>query len=71
MIEVTKVKTKKDVKEFIDFPLKLYKDNAYFVPPLYADEKALFKKKTVYSEQAESVFFIAKENGERLGAYKV
>ena len=67
MIEVTKVKTKKDVKEFIDFPLKLYKDNAYFVPPLYADEKALFKKKTVYSEQAESVFFIAKENGVTVG----
>jgi len=63
MITVSKVENKKDVKEFIEFPLRLYKGNEYFVPPLYADEKALFKKNTVYDEQAESIFFLAKENG--------
>ena len=63
MVEIKEVKSKKDIKEFINFPLRLYKGNPYFVPPLYADEKALFKKETVYSEQAESVFYIAKKDG--------
>lgn len=67
MTEIREVKTRREIKEFIDFPLKLYKGNSFFVPSLYADEKALFKKDTVYSEQAESVFFIAKKNGKTVG----
>ena len=67
MIEINEVKTRKQIKEFVEFPLRLYKGNPYFVPPLYGDEKALFKKNTVYSEQAESVFFLATENGKTVG----
>ena len=67
VIEVREVKTKKDIKEFIELPLRLYKGNPCFVPPLYMDEKALFKKETVYTEQAESVFYIAKRDDKTLG----
>ncbi len=67
MLRIKEVKSRKDVKEFISFPLRLYKGNPYFVPPLYADEKALFRKNTVYSEQAESAFFLAVENGKTVG----
>lgn len=67
MITIKEVQTKKDIKEFIEFPLRLYKGNPYFVPPLYSDEKDLFKKETVYSEQAESVFYIATEDGKTVG----
>ncbi len=67
MIEIREVKTRKDIKEFIEFPLRLYKNNPFFVPPLYADEKALFKKNTVYDEQAESIYYIAVEDGRTLG----
>lgn len=67
MIEVYEVKSRKDVKEFIEFPLRMYKDCPYFVPPLYSDEKALFAKNTVYAEQAESVFFLAKRDGKIVG----
>ena len=67
MVKIKEVKTKKAVKEFIEFPLRLYKNNPYFVPPLYGDEKALFKKETVYSEQAESVFYIAEKDGKIVG----
>ena len=67
MIEIIEVKSKKDVKEFVIFPLRLYKDCPYFVPPLYGDEKALFKKNTVYSEQCESVFYLAKKDGKTVG----
>lgn len=67
MIEIKEVQSKKDIREFINFPLRLYKGNPYFVPPLYAAEKALFKKETIYTEQAESVFYLAKRDGKTVG----
>ena len=65
MIRVEEVKTKKQQKEFLDFPLKLYKNNPYFVPPLYGDEKKMFRSDYVYNDTCESVFFLAYE-GERV-----
>ena len=66
MIEIVKVQTKKDVKEFIEFPLSLYKGCKQFAPPLYSDEKKLIlsggNKKI-----AESVFFLAKREGRTVG----
>ena len=38
MITVKEVKTRRDLKKFIDFPVKLYKDNPYFCPTLAIDE---------------------------------
>lgn len=67
MVTIKEVKTRKDVKEFINFPLELYKGNPCFVPPLYGDEKAIFKNDTVYSDQAESVFYLAVEDGKTVG----
>lgn len=59
MIEIRQVETNKEQKEFLQFPLKLYKDNPYFVPPLYADEKKIFNKNYMYYDQAEAVYFNA------------
>ena len=38
MIKVIEVKTKKQQREFLNFPLVLYKDNPNFCPPLYGDD---------------------------------
>ncbi len=59
MITVKAVKTKKEQKEFLDFPLKLYKNNPYYVPPLYCDEKKIFRSDYVYLDQSEAVYFNA------------
>lgn len=59
MIEIKEVKTRKQAKEFLDFTLKLYKGNPYFVPPFYSNEKKLFGKNHDYCDQAESVFYLA------------
>lgn len=68
MITIKEVKTKKEQKQFIEFPLKLYKGCPYFVPPLYSDEKAMFKKNYHYYEQSESIFFNAyDENNKMVG----
>ncbi len=67
MVEVREVKTRKEKRDFINFPLKLYKDNPYFVPPLYCDEKALFKEDNVNYEQSEAVYFNAYLDGKIVG----
>ena len=66
MIEITEVKTNRDIKDFIELPLKMYKNCPYFVPMLYGDEKKLLKSGG-NSKIAESVFFLAKENGKVVG----
>ena len=38
MIEIKVVKNKKMLRDFINFPVKLYKDCEYFTPYLYSDE---------------------------------
>ena len=67
MITVREVKTKEDRKKFVNLPLKMYKSNPYFVPPLYADEMAVFTEKNVYAESCDSVFFLAEEDGKVVG----
>ena len=67
MVEIREVKTKKEQKEFIEFPLKLYKNNPFFIPPLYGDEKKLFSGKNIYSDQAETVYYLAYKDGKVAG----
>jgi len=67
MIVIEEVKTKKQQKEFIDFPLKLYKGNPYYTPPLYMDEKKIFRKDFVYNDMCESVHFNAYKDGKMAG----
>ena len=33
-VEIKKVLTRRDLRKFVNFPEKLYKDNPYYVPPL-------------------------------------
>lgn len=68
MVKVVEVKTQKQRKQFVEFPIKLYKGCPYFVPPLYGDEMAMFKKNYHYYEQCESIFFNAyDENNKMVG----
>ena len=66
MVFIKEVTTKKDIREFIEFPLRLYKDCPYFVPPLYSDEKKLLKSPRI-NEDSETVFYLAKRNGVTVG----
>lgn len=45
MIEIKEVKTKKDLKLFATYPIKLYKDCPYYVPSLLSDEMDTFNPK--------------------------
>lgn len=67
MIEVREVKTKKEQREFLNFPLRLYKGNEFFVPPLYSDEKKIFRTDYVYYDQSEAIYYLAYLNGKVVG----
>ena len=67
MITVLEAKTKKQQKEFLDFPLKMYRNNPYFVPPLYADEKKIFSPDYVYYDTSEAVYYNAYRDGKIVG----
>ena len=66
MVNIREVKTARDIKEFIELPLRLYKNCQYFVPPLYGDEKKLVKSGG-NNENAESIFLLAEQNGKTVG----
>ena len=67
MISVEQVLTRKQRKEFVDFPLKLYKGNPYFTPPLYMDEKKIFKKNFIYNDTCDAVYYNAYKDGVMAG----
>ncbi len=67
MLEIIAVTTKKQRKEFVEYPLRLYKDNPWFVPPLYGDEMKIFTEKNVYHKTCLSSFFLAVRDGKTVG----
>ncbi|MBR6883195.1 MAG: hypothetical protein IKN06_09545 [Bacteroidales bacterium] len=67
MITVKPVVTKKEQKAFLDFPLRLYAGNPCFVPPLYMDEKKIFRSDYVYNDCCDSVCFLAWKDGSVAG----
>ena len=67
MVEIREVTTKKQRKEFVEFPLNLYKGNQYFVPPLYGDEMKIFRPDYMYYDQAEAVYYNAYRDGVMVG----
>jgi hypothetical protein len=68
MISIQEMTSKKEMKSFVKFPFKLYKNNAYWVPPIINDELESFDKTlNPVFEHAEARFFVAIKNDEIVG----
>ncbi len=67
MIEIREALTRREQLEFLNFPLELYKDEPCFVPPLWMDEKKIFKKNYVYYDTCEAVYYNAYKDGRMVG----
>lgn len=68
MITIKEIHSKKDLKAFIKFPFKIYKDSKYWVPPIIRQEFETFdKKKNPIFKDAEARFFLAYKNNEIVG----
>lgn len=59
-IELKEVKTTSDLKRFVRFPFSLYKNNAYWVPPLIKNEmETLSREKNPAFEYCDVVLWLA------------
>lgn len=67
MVTIREVRTGKEQREFLNFPLDLYRENPNFVPPLYGDEKKIFRKNYVYYDTCEAVYYNAYRDGKIVG----
>ncbi|MBU2921372.1 GTP cyclohydrolase [Winogradskyella psychrotolerans] len=68
MITIKEAISKKDLKTFVKFPFKLYKDSKYWVPPIIKQELETFNKdKNPIFNDAEARFFLAYKSGEVVG----
>ena len=62
MIEIIKVESKDQEREFVMFPFSLYKGCDYWVPPIISEElESMDKEKNPVFENAEAEFYIAKK----------
>jgi GNAT superfamily N-acetyltransferase len=67
-VEVKEVKTKKELRSFVKFNLRLYKDCPYHVPTLIDEEIiTLSKDKNPAFEHCEAIYFLACREGEIVG----
>lgn len=68
MIEVIKVESKKNVKDFVMFPFELYKGCKYWVPPIISEEiDAMDINKNPVFKNAEAEFYLAYKDNKIVG----
>ena len=67
MIKVITVKNSKQVKDFVMFPFKLYKECEYWVPPIIKEEiEAMDTVKNPVFKNAEAQFYLAYDEQENI-----
>lgn len=68
MITIVEITSRRDMKKFISFPFKLYKNCPQWVPSIISDEmKTLDRKTNPVFKNSEAKFFLAYKNGEIVG----
>lgn len=67
-LTIRKVSTAADIKQFVNFPFEIYKNNNYWVPPIKMDEmRSLDPNKNPSFKYTTSQFWIAEKNGKVVG----
>ncbi|MBN2730751.1 MAG: hypothetical protein JXR53_16120 [Bacteroidales bacterium] len=65
---ITEVKTKEQKKKFVMLPFSLYKNNAYWIPPIIKDEYKFFNVETNPTLKfCDANYWIAEESGRCVG----
>lgn len=69
MVEIRQIKpTRSSLKKFVEFQIKLYEGNPYFIPPLVSDEIATLDSKVNPAfDHCESAYFMAYRDGKPIG----
>jgi GNAT superfamily N-acetyltransferase len=72
MIKVKLISSKKELKQFVMYPFRLYKDCKYWVPPLIKDEmETLDDSKNPVFKNAEAKYYIAYKDKKAVGRIAV
>lgn len=67
-VEIREVKSRCQLRTFVNFPEKLYKDNPYYVPPLVFDQMdTLDQKRGAAQEFCDSKLYLAYKDGKLAG----
>ena len=67
-IEIVAADNPKALKQFVEFPYRLYRDYPHYVPPLrIAVKELLDREKHPFYKDAEAEFFVAKKEGQVVG----
>jgi len=67
-VEIRPVKTRRELRRFVNFPEKLYRDNPYYIPPLVFDQMdTLDQEKGAAQEFCDSALYMAFRDGEMVG----
>ena len=67
-IKITEVNDKKTLKDFVELPYRLYKDNQYWVPPVKSGERdALIPEKNPAFSFSKAKFWVAYKDGKCVG----
>jgi hypothetical protein len=67
-LEIREISSRRDLKTFISYPLKLYRGNPYYVPSLYFDEvNQLSKDKNPAFASAKARYWLAYHDGKIVG----
>lgn len=65
---IKEVQTRSELRKFVNFPEKLYRDNPYYVPPIVFDQMdTLDQKKGAAQEFCDSKLYLAYKDGELVG----
>lgn len=67
-VEIKEVQSRRELREFVNFPEKLYRHNPYYVPPLEFDQMdTLDQKKGAAQEFCDSKLYLAYKDGKLVG----
>lgn len=67
-VVIKEVQSRKELREFVNFPEKLYRHNPYYVPPLEFDQMdTLDQKKGAAQEFCDSKLYLAYKDGKLAG----
>ena len=69
MVEIRQINpTRSNLKKFVEFQIKLYEGNPYFIPPLVSDEIATLDSKVNPAfDHCEAAYFMAYRDGKPVG----
>ena len=71
-LQIIDNENRRDIRKFVNFPFSLYRENAYWVPPLQGAMESVMNRKThPFYRHSTADFFIVEEGKETLGRIAV